>query len=337
MSSATAFLNARARALIGTVMPTPDILRLAELPTVEAITRELETTGYFRHKPGGEERFSPIQRLWNQLDEDYRAAITVVNGAGRGVLRALYGEREAAFIKATLGCVYRGIPPADRCRYTGGLHLLDRSKEADLLEATDLAEAVERTPQRYRATVQNALHRVEEEGSLFPMEIGLDLFVLHEMWLAMRSLSRADRIHVGALVGAQFDVYNVTAACRLREIFHVPSDETLGYLIHHGLYLFLSHRRALAGAESLAQIVAVVTKTPYEAFLRDARTVADMERGMLRAFHHLLDVHLGGSPFHLGSTVAYLFLKATEIRNLTHVYEARRQDVKDISLRDMML
>ena len=336
MSSASAFLNARARALIGTIVPMQDILRLAERPTVEAISRQLDSRGYFRHRVE-DERLSPVQALWHQLDADFRAAITVVNGPGRAVLRAVYGEREAAFVKAALGCIYRGVPPPERRSYVGAYCLLDRSKEAELLDASDLSEAVERTPQPYRATVQNALHRVEEERSLFPLEVGLDLFVLHEMWLAMRRLTDADRDHVGTMLSARFDLYNITAAARLRETFGVPSDETLGYLIHHGLYLYLSHRRALAGAESLAQIVAVAKGTPYQPFLAEAKTVRDVERGMTRAFRGLIGTHLAGSPFHLGSTVAYLFLKQMEIQNLTHVYEARRQDARDIALREMML
>lgn len=337
MSSASAFINARARALIGTLVPAHDILRLAELPTDDAITRQLESVGYFRHASDGEGRLSPVQRLRSQLDGDYRAAITVVSQPGRTVLRALYGEREIAFLKAALGCVYRGIPPAERVRYVGGHHLLDRSQEAGLLEAEDLAEAVGRTPHPYRATLENALHRVEQEGSLFPMEVGLDLFILHEMWLAFRKLAGIDRDHVRVLVSARFDVYNVTAAARLRETFRVSSDVTLGYLIHHGLHLFFSHRRALAGAESLAQLVAAVRTTPYGPLLADAKSVRDVERGMTRAFRRLIDVHLGGNPFHLGSTVAYLFLKSLEIQNLTCVYGAKRHDARDISLRDMIL
>jgi vacuolar-type H+-ATPase subunit C/Vma6 len=58
---------------------------------------------------------------------------------------------------------------------------------------------------------------------------------------------------------------------------------------------------------------------------------------MARAFRYLVRSQLTGSPFNLGSTVAYLFLKQMEIQNLTHVYEAKRQDAKDIALREMMV
>jgi len=334
---ASAYLNARARALIGQILPTETLLRLADLPTVENITRQLESQGYFRYRNGAEEALSPVQRLWLELDQDYRAAITVVSGPGRAVLRAMYGQREIAFIKAMLGCVRRGIPPAARTPYIGGLRLLERAREADFDEAVDLADAVERTPAPYRATLQNALHRVEEQGSLFPMEIGLDLLVLHGMWLAARSLTGDDRMHVGAILGTWYDVFNVTSACRLRVLFGASNDETLGYLIHHGQHLRLSHRRALAGAEGLAQLLAAVRDTPYAPFLVGAKSAGEVERGMMRYFRQCALMQLAGYPFHVGSTVAHLFLKYIEITNLTHVYEAKRRDAKNIRLRELLI
>ena len=123
---ASAYLNARARALIGQILPTETLLRLADLPTVENITRQLESQGYFRYRNGAEEALSPVQRLWLELDQDYRAAITVVSGPGRAVLRAMYGQRyprlAAAIVLAGFVAILVTLTWVNVARLFAGLH-----------------------------------------------------------------------------------------------------------------------------------------------------------------------------------------------------------------------
>jgi len=322
MASGSAYLNARARALIGQLLPAGELARLVELDTADEVARDLEARRWFRH--GGNEGLALIQRLGAELDGDCRDTIVVIGQPGRTVVRALYSRREAEFIKAILGCAHRGIPPSVRPSFTGAAHLFDRTAEAPLFDAATLDEAISRVPLPYRPILENSLHGVEEAGSLFPLEVALDLAVLHRMWLAARGLSGSERSRVGLILGTWFDVFNITAACRLRLIMRVRSEEALGYLLHHGQHLGLMQRRALVAASSMNELLAALRGLPYAAVLADAKACDDIERALVGYFRTVLTGVLSGNPFHLGVTIAYLFLKELEIGSLSRIIEAKR-------------
>ncbi len=336
MASASAFLNARAHALLGMLLSREALLRLADLPSAEAVLADLSAREYFRASlPAGQLTFS--QRLNLELDADYRSTLLVLPQESRPLVRALYRLREVAFLKAALGCANRNVPPASRGAYLGGLHLFNIADEEAFYQAADVPEAVSRAPEPYRTPMENALHQVEEQGSLFPIEIALDLLVLHELWLAGRALTGMDRARIFPMFGVWFDVFNVVSAARLRLNFAVPGDEALGYLIHHGQWLRLSHRRALAGLEKFTDLSVALRDTPYSAKLNGAESLFAVGQGMMRAFREVVSVSLAGYPFHLGGTVAYLLLKEIEITNLTRVYEGKRRDVKAADWQDVLV
>ena len=325
MAIGSAYLNARARALVGQIVPTEAIARLAEYPSEAEIVRALEARGWFRHPNGV---VATVDRLDAELDGDYRDAMMVIGGAGRRLVRAMYGRIEAAYIKAVLGCAWRGIPPAERPRLIGAAHLFDRSREEALIGAMTLEDAIRRTPSPYGSVLENSVHRVAEVNSLFPLESALDLQVLHEMWLAGRALDGTERRLTGRLLGAWFDTFNISAAARLRIVYGVRPDEALGYLIHHGEALRLSHRRALAAAEGMSGIVAALRGTPYVDVLEGVTEPREIERKLAAHFRDVVRDTLSGSPFHLGVTIGYLFLKEMEVRNLARIVEARRRGIE---------
>jgi vacuolar-type H+-ATPase subunit C/Vma6 len=336
MASASAFLNARAHALIGLLLSREVILRLADSPSAEALDSELSAMGYFRAlEAPGQRAFS--QRMSWELDADYRSTLLVLPQGVRGLVRAMYRLREVSFLKAAFGCANRQVPQASRAALLGGLHLLNIADEGPLYQAVDLREAVSKTPEPYRAAADNALHQVEEQGSLFPIEIALDLLALHELWLAGRALTGMDRARVAPIFGVWFDMFNVLSAARLRLNYVASSDEALGYLIHHGLHLRLSHRRALAGVEKLADLAIVLRDTPYPPRFGEADSLRAIETGMMRAFQESVKACLVGYPFHLGSTVAYLLLKQIEITNLTRVHDAKRRDAQNVPWADLLV
>ena len=323
MGFSSAYLNARARALIGQILPARAIEGLAELPTADEVVKRLEADGYFRHDVPDDAALSAVQRLREQLDRDYRAAMTVVPEPGRSVVRAMYGRHEAEFVKTIVGCAHHGLPPAVRARLAGASHLLDKEKEAALLEAPTLADAAQRAPAQYQATLANALHRVEEVGSLFPLEIALDLQVLHEMWVAAQGLTGRDAASVDMILGVWFDIFNITSASRLAQVFRLGPDETLSYLLHHGRFLRLSHRRALAQAQNMSLVLSALWDVPYGPVATRAESIAQLERALEGHFRDILSAQIGGYPFHLGVTVAYLFMKELEIRDISRVIEAK--------------
>lgn len=336
MPSASAFLNARAHTLIGMLLTREALLRLADLPSAEAVLADLNARGYFRKESSGG-NLAFYQRLNAELDADFRSTLLVLPQESRPVVRALYRLREVAFLKAALGCANRNVSPASRGSFLGGLHLLNILDEEGMYQAESVAEAVSAAPEPYRSPMENALHQVEEQGSLFPIEIALDLLVLHEVFLAGRSLSGLDKTTISPMFGVWFDVFNVVSAARLRLNFGVPSDEALGYLIHHGQWLRLSHRRALANLEKLPDLAIALRDTPYPAKFQGSDSLPGIETGMMRSFSEVVSSSLAGFPFHLGGTVAYLFLKQIEIANLTRVYEGKRRDVKVASWQDILV
>ena len=326
MAFAAAYLNARARAQIGQILPHEAIVRLSALPSADEILRRLEADGYFRHGPADRE-LAPSERLREVLDADYRAALTVVPEPGRSLIRALYARFEAEFLKAALGCAWKGVPAEERGRYVGASRLLDRSLEPPILEAATLADVARRAPERFRANLERALPRVEQDESLFALGAALDIGVLHDVWLAVQLLDGLDRQSASTITGTWFDVHNIRAAWRLSQVFALPSDRILSQLIHHGEYLVLKHRRAIAGATTRDAVREALADTPYAAAVARAPDVSALETELDTCVRGMLSRQLAGFPFHFGVTIAYLFLKEIEMRDIARVVEVASHGV----------
>ena len=118
MAFTGAYLNARARALIGQILPDEAIARVSAQPNPDEALRLLEADGYFRHASRSD-GLSRAERLREQLDADFRDALLVLQGRERAVVRALYSRFEAEFIKAALGCAWHGIAQELRPRLPG--------------------------------------------------------------------------------------------------------------------------------------------------------------------------------------------------------------------------
>ena len=326
-----ATVHARVRVMVAGLL-TPAILEeLASAPDLGALVRTLKRTVYAPTLDGLDENaLTPrrvVYQLKSRLGRDYASLIQAVPSQARKLLMQLYRRFEVDNLKAVL----RGIASGsswERVRFVlfplGSFTLLPAQ---EMLEAGNIPAAVEllsRTP--YYNTLTHAMERYNAEGSLFPLEVSLDLNNWRTLWEETNRLSGRDREQGMRIVGSLTDMTNLMWAVRYRVYHHLAEEEIINYTLPFGNQVRDEEIRAIAAGADISQSVKRIY--PDLPDLQDA--LQDPQSGLPK-LEILLQSRVAdecraaflGYPFHIGIPLAYLILNELEIQDLTVLIEAK--------------
>ncbi|MGC9520345.1 MAG: V0D/AC39 family V-type ATPase subunit [Anaerolineae bacterium] len=279
-------------------------------------------------------RRSVYQVRWHLADV-YEGLIQVLRGAGRELLRQLWHHYEVDNVKAAL----RGVETAASWDYV--LHLLypmERfiSVGTDRLERVvgadtvpEAVEILEGTP--YYELLRHAVTRYEEEQSLFPLEMALDLGYRRELWACIEGLHQPDREMAMKTVGTALDTDNLLWAIRYRIYHHLSEEEIINYTLPLGYEVEDADIRAIARGDAIREVVVRVYPELDEVLPADeivsGKELEKLEEAFLKILVTRCRHMFRGSPFHIGLPLAYVWLNEYEIRDLTVVVEAKASGV----------
>lgn len=204
-----------------------------------------------------------------------------------------------------------------------------------LIDAATIHDVVEALSQTaYAEPLRAVIRRASpDHGStsalLFHMELALDRWFFERVWLACRSMPRADSRLARRLIGTFADVSNILWARRLRETFRLSPADVAPHLIPYGFHLTDRQRRAL-GSEA--------TDRPLPFPLAGvSRETADLRVRLLRLLRREASRPLFMAPFQVGLPLAYLLLAEMEMSDLIALYEGKRWSVPPQTLAEHMI
>lgn len=271
--------------------------------------------GWDWQAPGMDQEFS--RRVAGELAQAHLKVGRGLKAREARFLQVLGRRLEAENLKVVLRALHQGRSPARAARLLLPLEELSPLPFLKLLKqgtVTGVVESLGRTP--WWAPLARGLPRYEREGTLFPLEMSLDLWVFEALKQGLTHLGRRDRGLAGHLLGVLADCTNLLWAGRFRQVYRFPGEETYQYLLEWGAFAEAHRRRHLAFAPSLAELVAGVPWRPYGELLSGAEELAEVESRLARHWLRTLERALGRPPFQIGLPLAYLFLKELEIQNL---------------------
>ncbi len=305
---------------------------LIQAEDFEAVLTILRRTVYEDHLALDPHLLTPrraaYQIRWH-LAENYARIIQLTPEPARTLVRCLWHHYEVDNLKAGLRGVETGAT------WNRVLHLLypmDRFIQVTtdhirgMLQAGSMTAAIETlddTP--YYRLLRHALVRYEEEGSLFPLEMALDLGYRRDLWESIRQLHGRDREAALETVGTILDIDNLLWALRFRIFHQLSPEEIINYTLAEGYQIQEADIRAIAeGADIPGRVCDLYTD------LEDFEC-GDLASGGLRELELRLDqIHWRrcrrmfiGQPFHIGIPLAYVWLNEYEIRDLTLIIEAK--------------
>jgi vacuolar-type H+-ATPase subunit C/Vma6 len=267
--------------------------------------------------------------FYQKVAQDYHKFVAMTRGALKSLLHELWRQFELDNLKTILRTLAEERAVSDE-----GLIIPLEDSElpwAQLSHATDLQTAAAALSDTdYGPALADALPRYESEGSLFPVEVALDLGYWRRVWKAVTRLRGEDQDWARRLVGSRLDRLNVTWAFRYRIYYHLSEEEIINYTLPYGYRSDDRILRAIAAGAGIEEIVAGVWGEGVPEFVDLAR---DSVRETLQAFEAALmrmecrHAHrpFSGHPFHLGLLLGYLIRKECEAHDLTTLAESKAE------------
>ena len=268
-----------------------------------------------------------VYQIKKHLADAFDVLISLVPRPAHLLVVQLYRRYEVDNLKALMRGIERGTS-WEQVRYT--LFPLGSSTTLDaetLMEADGVGGAVEGlhdTP--YYDTLSHAMKRYTAEGSLFPLEVALDLDYWRELWRDVDRLKGTDRAQARRIVGSLLDTTNLMWAIRYRVNHNLSEEEIINYTLPFGYRVHDEDVRAIAAGADVAQVVTRVYPD-----LQDVRDLLEEPQDGLPHLEAQLQRYVvkecrtafAGSPFHIGIPAAYLILNEFEIQDLTVLVEAK--------------
>lgn len=271
--------------------------------------------GWDWHTPEAETEFS--QRLYGELAQAFHKVGRGLKKRERLFIGVLAQRLVAENLKVVLRTLHRGLAPELAVPLLIPVERLSPLNFRELLNQGTVSALVHYlAPTPWGPPLARGLPRYLREGSLFPLEMSLDLWVSDSILRGRENLSRTDRRLSGQLLGALADINNLIWAGRFREIYGFPGEEIYQYLLEAGTLGEPRRRHDLAFAPNLAAMITRLPRRPYGELLAGATDLATVEERLARYWVKTLEKVLSLPPFQIGLPITYLFLKEMEVRNL---------------------
>jgi V/A-type H+-transporting ATPase subunit C len=340
-----AAVHARVRGMYADMLTPETWIALREAASYPALIEILKETVYGPHL--GEiagENLTPrraVYQIKKHLADAFDVLAPLVPRLARFLVIQLYHRYEVDNLKALMRGIERGTP-WEQVRYVlfplGSFTTLDAER---LMEAEGVGTAVERlrdTP--YYDTLSHAMKRYAAEGSLFPLEVALDLGYWRGLWRDVDRLKGTDRAQARRMVGSLLDATNLMWAVRYRINHNLSEEEIINYTLPFGYRVHDEDVRAIAAGADVAQVVTRVypdLEGVGELLKEPQDRLPQLEAQLQRYVVKECRTAFVGYPFHVGVPVAYLILTEFEIQDLTVLVEAKASQMPPERFRPYLL
>jgi V/A-type H+/Na+-transporting ATPase subunit C len=269
-----------------------------------------------------------VERSLEQgLVDAYDHLLRALAGGLHSLVLALLRRLEVDNLKVILRGVFSGRQ-AEAGTLLAPLGRYERLPLEALLAAPTPADAIaalERGP--YAAVLRDVASHSRDEGTLFPLEVALDLEYYRRLWSEIEALPRGDRAEATTILGARYDVTNIEWMLRYRSLYHLAPEEIFNYTLPYGARLDDDTVRAVAEAPDQPAAIAALPE-PYRSLLAPWAQEANLWRlevALSRYLWREARRNLGGYPFHVGAILGFLFLKEAEVHDVRAILEAKQE------------
>lgn len=323
--------NAKVRALAAELLSREEKRSLIVAATFDDAVHQLTGTVYRRYLGEGVAGLSNLFLLEKALQRGLVDAYERLLWALAGGLYALVLEMLRRFEVDNLQVILRGlataVPDEEIRSLLVPLGRYERLPIAALLAAPAIGDAVaalDGLP--YAGVLRNALDRYRREGTLFVIEVALDLDYYRRLWSTMGALPGRDRIEAAELLGMRYDVINVEWMLRYKALYHLSPEEIFNYTLPAGYRVRDDTVRRVADAADLREAIAALPE-PYRSLLLPLAGEEAPWRLEVALRHWLWGTArraMGGYPFRVGAILGFLALKEAEVHDIRAILEGKQ-------------
>jgi V/A-type H+/Na+-transporting ATPase subunit C len=340
-----AYIQARVRALISTLLTPQELNEMVQAPDYASLMGLLRRTVYGPYLARVDEKdLTPRRAVFeirNQLADTFDTVIRLSPNSIRPLLLQLYRSFEVDNIKAVLRGIVSGAS-WDRVRYVlfplGKQTVVPAKAMVDEGNVAGAIEHLRRTP--YFTPLIYALRRYTAEQNLFPLEVALDLSYWREIWKEIQKLPKKDHDPAMRIIGSLLDANNLMWAIRYKVYHKLSEEELINYTLPFGYRVRDRDIRDIAAGEDITQVVARVYPdlTDVSELLQDPEAgLPELEVEFYRSIKADCRAAFVGYPFQVGLFLGFLTLKKMEVQDLTAIIEAKSSHISVEGLRPFLM
>ena len=347
-----AFINAKLRARISKLIPDPLFERMGGARSLVEALSILADTPYgalpLIYEKTGDLKLGELE-LFKQEVGLYRELEKYLRGEVLDFLHALALRYEVDTLKNALRLFFdrkiRGRPVEDAVPYIYREAILNDIPVDALINADSMEEALralEKTP--YHQIVAAGGSSIEEEKSLFGLELALDRFYYQNLIQVARQLGQLDMRITMRLIGVEIDLQNVGWLLRFRSFFELPLEKILSLLIPGGVNLKQDALREAYASQNAAGLLQAMVGSTYPGLTSLLSAQASDGHSRLILIERVLEQimvyevrrMLMGNPFTIGILLAYFILKRNEMKKVQMILNAKQYRIPPERMKELL-
>lgn len=340
-----AAINAHVRSMYSNMLTEQEYAQLIDAPDLESLLNLLKNTAYGPYLDRVSEKDLTARRAAYQIRLRLADAYATIIGTSPVQIKNLLAQMYRLFEVNNLKAVLRGIVAGsswDQVRFllfpVGPASVLPAEAMIETHNVSSAVELLRGTP--YYETLSFAMKRYSAEGTLFPLEIALDLNYWRALWNDVSQLTGQDRVQAMRILGPLLDSTNLMWAIRYRTYHHLSEEEIVNYTLPFGFRVSDEAIRSIAAGADIAMVVSrIYPDIPnLAALLEDPQSgLQTLELLLQRNVTAACRAAFMGDPFHVGIPLAYLILLRMEIQDLTVLIEAKSTEIKVENIRTYLM
>jgi V/A-type H+-transporting ATPase subunit C len=342
--STYAYVNARIGGMKSFLLKEEDFKALIESRNIEDLFSQLKNTHY---GPGLSDAdvLSLELQLKRSLFQDYLKLINCVEGKPKEFVHNMAKRFEVDTLKSIVKMKFLNISLPEYLIPFGKIDeaLIDR-----LLKAEGIAGLLEELKGTEYYGHLKGVHQLKPEepeedkaleGRDLPYLNILDAYYFAGVINSMEGLSKKDKSVVKRFVGFNIDISNLLMALRLRGIEGITEE----YFIEGGESFTLKHFTLTQNLENLARLPEIVPRRFVDVTLEGGEKYNEnksllsfdlaTKKRLLKESRKLFL----GDRFHIGTIIAYLYLKENEISNLIKIIKTKDEFFSANDIEDLLV
>ena len=339
-----AAINAHVRSMYSSMLTGEDYARLIEAPDLTALIEQLKQTAYGPYLARVGERDQTARRMAYQirgrLADTYKTLIANAPSQTRDLLEQLYRHFEVTNLKAVLRGIVAGST-WDQVRFLlfpfGPSGVIPAEAMIETHNVTAAVELLQGTP--YYDTLSFAMRRYSAEGTLFPLEVALDLYYWRNLWNDVMQLKGKDHTEAMRIIGPYLDATNLMWAIRYRVYHNLSEEEIVNYTLPFGYRVSDESIRSIAAGADIGVVVSRIYPglPDIDSLLEQPNGLQSLELLLQRNVVSACRAAFLGDPFHIGIPIAYLTLFRMEVQDLTVLLEEKETGIKVDNIRRYLM
>lgn len=334
-----ALINAKLRARISQILPDEVFSQMAKAPSIDAALALLRDTPFANletiYSETGDLKLAELDLLKREI-ELYKGVRRFLKNSPKKVVDALLTQFEIENLRNAIRIYFdrkiRHRPVDTSIHYIIHEPIIHAIPIDVILNAEsfeEIAGVCDGTP--YGQIIRKFSATVEEEQSLFRMEMGFDFYYFSNLIEAIDDLDRRDRATALRLIGVEIDLRNISRIIRFKSFYDLPLDAVLKTIIPGGFNLTKGIIDELYRAQNVASVLQGFVEGKYPGLTALLSAQASGSTARLVLIQRILDEirrHevqriLGGYPFTIGIILSYFVLKSEEIKKIRMVLNAK--------------